>query len=72
MRSMYWWQDAVQEDAEVVLIAKTRAQLLDRLTERVKALHSYDCPCVVGVPIGGGNDAFLDWIGTETEAAAAS
>ncbi len=64
--SFYWWQGALQEDGEAALIAKTRTDLVDRLVERVKALHSYDCPCVVAVPIEAGNPAFLDWIEAET------
>jgi periplasmic divalent cation tolerance protein len=66
MTSIYRWQDEIQEDAEVVVIAKTRAELVERLTARVQALHSYDVPCVVALPIGGGNPAFLDWIAAET------
>lgn len=66
MRSIYRWEGKVKVDREAVLIAKTRIDLLDALTERVKALHSYDIPCVVGLPIAGGNADFLDWIGAET------
>lgn len=69
MTSVYRWQDEVQEDGEVVVIAKTRRELVPRLTERVLELHSYDCPCVVALPITGGNPAFLAWIAEETEAA---
>ena len=64
--SVYRWQGEVQEDAEVALIVKTRGDLVDRVSDRVRALHSYDCPCVVAVPITGGNPAFLDWIAAET------
>jgi len=66
MTSVYWWDGAVQEGQETVLIAKTVAGQVDALTERVRDLHSYDCPCIVSVPIDGGNSAFLDWIGAET------
>lgn len=66
MKSLYWWEGAVQEDAEVVMIAKTRAALVEPLTAKVLELHSYDCPCVVAVPITGGNPAFLEWIAGET------
>ncbi|MEQ8964637.1 MAG: divalent-cation tolerance protein CutA [Azospirillaceae bacterium] len=69
MRSMYHWQGAVEEDEEIVVIAKTRAELLDRVTETIKAVHSYDCPCVVALPIEGGKPAFLDWIEAETSGA---
>lgn len=64
--SFYWWEQSLQEDAESVLILKTRSDLVAALTERIKELHSYACPCVVALPIHGGNAAFLDWIGGET------
>lgn len=66
MISVYRWEGKVQYAAEAVLIAKTREELVPALTEKVKALHSYTCPCVVALPITGGNRAFLDWIAAET------
>lgn len=66
MTSVYRWNGAVEEAPEAVLIAKTRADLFDRLTDRVRALHSYDTPCVVEVKLGRGNPAFLDWLEAET------
>ncbi|MEG3617359.1 divalent-cation tolerance protein CutA [Magnetovibrio sp. PR-2] len=67
MTSLYWWDGTVQEDTEAVLILKTRAELVDPLTTRVKELHSYDCPCVVSFDIQNGNGAYLDWLVSETE-----
>lgn len=66
MQSMYWWEGKVQRASEVVLIAKTRENLVDDLTQAVKAVHPYDVPCVVSVPINGGNPDFLAWIADET------
>ena len=66
MRSLYWWDGAVQEAGEVVLIAKTRAERVAALTARVKALHSYDVPCVVALPLTGGNADYFAWIEAET------
>jgi periplasmic divalent cation tolerance protein len=66
MRSLYWWQGKLDRAEETVLILKTRADLVPALTERVKALHSYTCPCVVALPILAGNAAFLAWIDAET------
>jgi len=66
--AIFRWEGAVQEGEEYVLIAKTRDSLVDRLQERVKALHSYDCPCVVALPIAGGHPPFLEWIEAETTA----
>ena len=67
MRSLYRWQGEIQDDREVVIIAKTRESLVDALIAKVKELHSYDCPCIVALPIHAGNPAFLDWIVAETE-----
>lgn len=68
MTSVYRWEGAIQEETEAVLIAKTREDLVPDLTAKVKAVHSYDCPCVVALPAAGGNTAFLDWIEAETGA----
>lgn len=67
MTSIYRWQDEICEDTEAVLIAKTTDGKVAALTERVKALHSYDCPCVVALPITDGNTAFLNWIEEQTQ-----
>lgn len=64
--SIYWWEGAVTEDDEVSLLVKTREELVDKVVEKVKEIHSYDCPCVVSIPISGGNPAFLEWIDAET------
>ena len=64
--SIYWWQGKLQEEGETSFILKTRADLVDALTQRVKALHSYTCPCVVALPVAAGNPDFLAWIENET------
>lgn len=67
MNSMYWWQGELQDETEAVLIAKTKESLVPELIEKVKSVHSYDCPCVVSVPILDGNADFLKWIEAETK-----
>ena len=64
--SVYWWDGAVREADEAMLWAKTRADLVEPLTAMVKAMHSYDCPCVIALPIAGGNADYLAWIDAET------
>jgi periplasmic divalent cation tolerance protein len=66
MESVYWWDGAVQSESEVSMILKTKAELVDRVIARVKALHSYDCPCVIALPIVAGHQEFLNWIDKET------
>lgn len=67
MHSIYWWEGDIQEETEVILIAKTTASRLSALIEKVKSMHSYDCPCVVSLPVSGGNPDFLKWIADETK-----
>lgn len=62
VRSIYRWQGALQEDAEILLIAKTRAAQLDALTARVRALHPYELPEVIALPVAGGSAPYLDWV----------
>lgn len=66
MHSIYRWEGDIQEDAECVLIAKTREAHVAALIERVKALHSYSCPCIVTLPVLGGNPDYLAWLESET------
>jgi len=67
MQSIYRWEQEIQQDTEVVLIAKTTASLISQLIEKVIALHSYDCPCIVSLPISDGYPPFLDWIQAEVK-----
>src|SRR5579863_8652807 len=66
IQSIYWWEGAVQEANEAVLILKTKESTLQELIETVRRLHSYDCPCIVALSIKAGNPAYLEWIENET------
>ena len=67
MQSIYRWEEKIQQDTEVVLIAKTTDDLVSALIDKVKSLHSYDCPCIVSLPILSGYPPFLDWIHAEVK-----
>lgn len=67
MTSIYRWQGQIRRDTETVIIAKTTERHVEALTERVKALHSYDCPCVVALTIDTGNADFLSWISEQVK-----
>ena len=67
VRSLYWWEGEIHDEQEVVIVAKTSAALVSKLTKKVISMHSYMCPCVVSVPIENGHQAFLDWIGSVTQ-----
>jgi periplasmic divalent cation tolerance protein len=66
MMSIFRWEGAVKRENEVALILKTRTELVETVTARVKSLHSYSTPCVAAVSIAGGNADFLNWIEQET------
>ena len=68
VRSIYRWQGAVHDDPEVLLILKTRAALSAALAERVRALHPYELPEVIALPVTGGSEAYLAWVRTASEA----
>jgi len=63
VRSTYWWQGEIESDDESLLIIKTSLSLLDDLIEAVKETHSYEVPEVIALPVVGGNEDYLDWIG---------
>ena len=68
VRSVYRWQGVVQDDGEILMIAKTRRARLVELQRRVHELHPYDVPEVIALPVGGGSEAYLGWIVSETPA----
>ncbi|MDI6860159.1 MAG: divalent-cation tolerance protein CutA [Methanocellales archaeon] len=61
--SIYHW-NGMQEAEEVVLLAKTTAENVKRIEQRVKELHSYDVPCIISLVIDGSED-YLTWIKRE-------
>jgi periplasmic divalent cation tolerance protein len=67
MVSLYWWENNVERADEVVLIAKTRTELVPALTERVREIHPYQTPCIVSIPLQSGNPDYLNWIASETQ-----
>ena len=69
VRSRYWWKGKIESATECLLIIKTRAALVDRLTVEVKRLHSYTVPEVIALPVTGGNRDYLAWVGAETRVA---
>ncbi len=68
IRSVYRWDGAVHDEPEARVALHTRRSLVEALTARVVALHSYDVPCVIALPLVGGNPEYLRWIAAETTA----
>ena len=55
------------EEEEVAMLLKTRRDMTVHVAERIKSMHSYDLPCVIGLPIQGGNPDFLAWLHREVD-----
>ena len=62
MTSIYRWEGALHEDREAVLIAKTTEAKASSVVATVKELHSYSVPCVLVLPVVGGNADYLAWL----------
>ena len=67
MKSTFWWKGNIQNENEVMIIAKSTKAHLDNIIADVKSLHSYDVPEILAIPILGGNPDYLDWMVEETK-----
>ncbi len=66
VESRYWWEGSVETATEWLCVAKTTADRYDELEAAVRAVHSYDVPEVLAVPVVRGSEAYLRWLGDET------
>lgn len=62
LESVYRWQGQVERQTEVLLLAKTLSVKFDELSREVAALHSYETPEIVAVPIVDGSTPYLEWL----------
>jgi periplasmic divalent cation tolerance protein len=62
VRSIYRWKGAVSDDEEVLAIAKTTAGGFASLCARVAALHPYEVPEVIALPVERGHQPYLEWV----------
>lgn len=66
VRSIYRWEEAVHDEAEALLVLKTRRERFEALRDRVLALHPYQLPEVLALPVEAGSPGYLAWIIGET------
>jgi periplasmic divalent cation tolerance protein len=66
IRSIYRWEGEVRDEAEALLVLKTRAALLDRLAARVRELHGYEVPEILALDVAAGSEPYLRWIDEAT------
>ena len=66
VQSIYRWNDVIEEAAEVTLLIKTTTARYEELEQAIRALHPYELPEVIAVPVSAGSSAYLGWIAQET------
>ena len=62
LRSSYLWNGALQDEPEILLMIKTTDALIGELEARLKAIHPYELPELLVLPVLGGNDRYLEWV----------
>ena len=68
VESMYHWRGEIETAREVPVVIKTRRALYNEVEAVIVAVHPYELPEVIAVPLIHGLAGYLDWIGTETDA----
>ena len=66
IQSTYRWKGAVQRDAEILLLIKTKAALYAEVEAFIRARHTYETPEIIHVPIVAGSAGYLQWLAAET------
>jgi periplasmic divalent cation tolerance protein len=62
IRSIYFWEGKIEDNSEILMIVKTKAELFDKLEKTVKSLHSYTVPEIIGIKIKKGSENYLSWL----------
>jgi periplasmic divalent cation tolerance protein len=67
VRSIYRWEGKIWDEKEWILFIKTQKERFEELERKVKSLHSYSVPEIIGLPITEGSSAYLEWLEEMTE-----
>jgi periplasmic divalent cation tolerance protein len=66
LTSLYRWQGELHREPECLLLIKTTAARFEALRARLRALHPYELPEIIGLPISHGDPAYLQWLTENT------
>jgi periplasmic divalent cation tolerance protein len=67
VQSVYRWKGAVEFAAEVLMLIKTKASLIQQVQSTIASLHSYEVPEFLVLPISGGSEAYMAWLETSLD-----
>ena len=62
VESHYWWEGAIQNESESLLVIKTTANKVEELTAALPEIYPYDVPELLAIPVEGGSPAYLAWL----------
>jgi periplasmic divalent cation tolerance protein len=62
IESIYWWENKVSSDAEILMLMKTEVSKVASVKKAIRELHSYDTPELIVLPIRGGMKRYLQWV----------
>lgn len=68
VRSLYWWEGRIDDGAEMLMLMKTTVDRTEALKQRLPALHPYDVPELLFLPVADGLEPYLGWVVSETTA----
>ena len=66
VRSIFFWEGKTCQEQEVLLVVKSRKQLLDKIIDKVKQIHSYKVPEIIALPVIDGSREYLKWVEEST------
>ena len=64
--SAYWWKGDLETSEEWLCLVKTRMELYSKLEDAIRAVHPYEEPEILAVPVSAGSKGYLDWLARET------
>jgi len=67
VKSIYRWKGKIERASEAMLFIKTRSDLFEQLSARIKQKHSYSCPEIISLPITQGFGPYLEWLKESTQ-----
>ena len=62
VQSLFWWRGKIDSSKEVLLVLKTKKILFNKVSAKVKSLHSYETPEIIALPIVNGSKDYLKWL----------
>ena len=62
INSFYFWKGSVANDLEVIILLKCQAELYKEIEQEILAIHKYETPEIIALPIICGSDSYLNWI----------